>query len=347
MVAVLSRDAERFVAAPPENVFLFLLHGSDAGMVRERALALIARRVDDRHDPFQFVELSGDAVSADPLTLLDEANTTPLFGGRRAILVETGAKSVLPAVTSLVSAPPAACTVVLTAGALRKDAPLRKLVEGAKEGAGIECLPDSEQDIHALVDRSLLEANLVASPEARALLLAALGEDRLMSRAELAKLILYMHGREHVEAADVEAIVAHASSIASDRVVAAAFAGEAGATLDAYFAQGGDAGALLFGAMRYALALHRARLTMEREGGRTDAGVTTLFRAGFGFMHRALMEEQLKGWSSARLGALIEPLREAQTRARANAASAQMEAERALWRVARAARAPKSAPARR
>jgi DNA polymerase-3 subunit delta len=338
MVAVSSREAERFVASPPENIFLFLVHGADAGMVRERAFAIIGKRVDDRHDPFQFVELSGDAVSADPLTLLDEANTTPLFGGRRAILVETGAKSVVPAVTSLISAPPAACTVVLTAGALKKDAPLRKLVEGAKQGAGIECLPDTEQDIHALVDRTLREANLVATPEARALLLAALGEDRLMSRAELAKLVLYMHGREHIEAAHVEAIVAHASSIASDRVVAAAFAGEAGETLDSYFAQGGDAGSVLFGALRYAVALHRARLAMDREGGRPDAGFTVLYRGGFGFMHRALMEEQLKAWTSARLAALIAPLRDAQTRARANAASAQMEAERALWRVAKAAR---------
>lgn len=338
MVAVPHKDAEKFVASPPENIFLFLVHGADAGMVRERALAIVGKRVGDRHDPFQFVELSGDAVAADPLTLLDEANTTPLFGGRRAILVETGAKSVAGAVTSLISAPPAACTVVLTAGALKKDAPLRKLVEGAKQGAAIECLPDTEQDIHALVDRTLREANLIATPEARALLLAALGEDRLMSRAELAKLVLYMHGREHIEASDVEAIVAHASSIASDRVVAAAFAGEAGETLDAYFAQGGDAGSVLFGALRYAITLHRARLAMEREGGRPDAGFTVLYRAGFGFMHRALMEEQLRAWTSARLGALIEPLRDAQTRARANAASAQMEAERALWRVAKAAR---------
>lgn len=338
MVAVKSRDAERFVSAPPDGVFLFLVFGSDAGMVRERALTIVGKRIDDRHDPFQFVEMSGDAVSADPLALLDEANTRPLFGGRRAILVETGAKSVIPAITALVSAPPEACAVVLTAGALKRDAPLRKLVEGAKQGAAIECQPDTEHDLHALIDRTLREANLVASPEARGLLLAALGEDRLMSRAELAKLALYMHGREHVEAADVEAIVAHASNIASDRVVTAAFAGDVGAALEAYFAQGGDPGAILFGAMRYAVALHRARLAMEREGGRPDAGVTALMRAGFGFMHRALMEEQLKSWSSTRLGALIEPLREAQTRARAQAGVAQMEAERALWRVAKAAR---------
>lgn len=338
MTAVRHRDAERFIAAPPEGIFLFLVFGSDAGMARERALALVDKRVDDRRDPFQFVEMSGDAVASDPLALLDEANTTPLFGGRRAILVETGAKSVIPAVTSLIAAPPAHCTVVLTAGALRRDSPLRKLIEGGKQAAAIECQPDAEADLQALIDRSLRESGLVASPEARSLLLGALGEDRLMSRAELNKLALYMHGREHVEAADVEAIVAHASNIAADRVVTAAFGGNAdiGVALDAYFAQDGDAQPLLIGALRYAVALHRARLSMEREGGRPDAGVSALMRAGFGFMHRALMEEQLKNWSSARLGALIEPLRAAQTRARANAAIAQMEAERALWNVAKA-----------
>ena len=338
MTAIRHRDAERFVAAPPEGIFLFLVFGADAGMARERALAIVHRRVDDRRDPFQFIEMSGDTVAADPLALLDEANTTPLFGGRRAILVETGAKSVLPALTSLIAAPPEYCTVVLTAGALRRDSPLRKLVEGAKLGAAIECQPDAEADLQALIDRSLGEAGLVASPEARGLLLGALGEDRLMSRAELSKLALYMHGREHVEAKDVEAIVAHASNIASDRLVTAAFGGNAdiGAALDAYFAQDGDAQPLLIGALRYAVALHRARLAMEREGGRPDAGVSALMRAGFGFMHRALMEEQLKRWSSARLGALIEPLRAAQTRARANANIAQMEAERALWNVAKA-----------
>jgi DNA polymerase-3 subunit delta len=340
MTAVRSRDAERFIAAPPESVFLFLVFGSDAGMVRERALALVDKRVDDRRDPFQFVEMSGDAVASDPLGLLDEANTTPLFGGRRAILVETGAKSVIPAVTSLIAAPPTHCTIVMTAGALRRDSPLRKLIEGAKQGAAIECQPDAEADLQALIDRSLREAGLVTTPEARSLLLGALGEDRLMSRAELSKLALYMHGREHVEAKDVEAIVAHASNIASDRVVTAAFGGasDIGAALDAYFAQDGDAQQLLIGALRYAVALHRGRLSMEREGGRPDAGVSALMRAGFGFMHRALMEEQLKHWSSARLGGLIEPLRAAQTRARANAAIAQMEAERALWNVAKAAR---------
>ncbi len=338
MVAIRTREAERFLSAIPEHIFLFLIYGPDAGMVRERALSIINKRIDDRRDPFQFVQISGEAIAADPLLLLDEANTTPLFGGRRAILIETGAKSILPAINSLIAAPPNACAIVLTAAVLKKDAPMRKLIEGAKGGAAIECQEDTAQDLNGLIDRTLREARLTATPEARGLLLNALGEDRLMSRSELAKLVLYMHGRSHVEATDIEAIIAHAASIASDRIVAAAFTGETGLQLEGYFAHGGDPSSLIFGALRYLIALHKARISMERAGGRLESGISIMMRAGFGFMHRSLLEAQLKAWTAIRLNKLREPLRSAQTQARAHAAVAQMEAERVLWRVAKIAR---------
>lgn len=332
-MAAVKKDVDRFIDAPPPQVFLFLLHGPDSGLVRERALRLAANRVDDRRDPFQFIEMSGDAVAADPLILLDEANSVPMFGGRRAILVEL-AKSIAPALEKLLAAPPQDCSVIVTAGALKWDAALRKLVEGAKFGAAIECQADSEQDIKALIGTTLREAGLQASPEALGLLQAALGEDRLMSRAELAKLVTYMHGRSRVEAADVENIVAHAANLATDRIVFEAFSGKAeaaGLGFEQIMAQGADATQLIVTALRYALALHRGRIA---PGG----GVQQTKRGGFYALPDAIIDGHLKNWSSAKLAALIEPLRAAQTRARAHADTARMEASRSLLRIAQEAR---------
>ncbi len=331
MVAVRKGDAERFVDAPPERVFLFLVHGADAGLVRERALRLVARRVDDRHDPFQFVEMSGDVIAADPLALLDEANTVPMFGGRRALLVEAGGKSIAPAIEKLLAAPPTDCSVIVTAGALRKDAPLRRLAESSENAAAIECSADSDADVNALIDKTLREANLAIAPEARALLLAALGEDRLMSRSELQKLTLYMRGRRLIEAADVADIVAHASNIATDSVILDAFAGRmraAGADFDDALTRGGDPTLLISNALRYALALHR---------GRVGGGAAAVKRGGFFFVPDATIEAHLKLWPAPRLGAMIELLRAAQTRARAHSDLGQVEAARALMNVANGA----------
>jgi len=331
MVAVKKSDAEQFVEAPPSQYFLFLLYGADAGLVRERAFRLLSRRIDDRHDPFQFVEMSGDAIAADPLSLLDEANTAPLLGGRRALLIESGAKALAPALEKLLAAPPMDCSVIVTAGALRKDAPLRKLVEGAKAGAAIECAPDAEVDVAALIDATLKAAGLTAGPAALALLAAALGEDRMMSRSELAKLVLYMHGRQRIEAEDVAAIVAHAAVAPGDALTLAAFSGRLealGADLDDAFAHGSDPTQLIAAALRYAQALHRGRAT---------GGVMGVKRAGFFGVPDQVIDAHLRAWPSARLGALIENLRAAQTRARAHAGGARLEAARALMQVARAA----------
>jgi DNA polymerase-3 subunit delta len=305
--------------------------------VRARALTLIEKRVDDRRDPFQCVEMSGDAVAADPLSLLDEANTIPLFGGRRAILVEAGTKSIVAPLEQLLAAPPQDCAVVVTAGVLKRDAPLRKLIEPAKLGAALECQPDADQDLDSLIDESLRAAGLSIAPEARMLLHAALGEDRRMSRAELAKLALYKQGETRIEARDIEDIVAHASTIAADRLVLDAFSGElgvAGEELDRALAGGADPGQVVGGALRYAMALHRARLTADREGGRADVGITILMRNGFGVFPRPALERHLKSWTAAKIAAVIGPLREAQRRARVDASVAGIEAGRVLMAIA-------------
>ena len=52
---------------------------TDAGLVRERADALIASALDDPSDPFALVHLEGDELSSDPARLTEEALTIPLL----------------------------------------------------------------------------------------------------------------------------------------------------------------------------------------------------------------------------------------------------------------------------
>src|SRR5436309_16080249 len=93
MVALRGKDIDAFLARPDPGRPIILLYGPDAGLVRERADALIASGVDDPNDPFSLVKLDGDELSAETSRLVDEAMTVPLFGGRRAIRVCAGARS--------------------------------------------------------------------------------------------------------------------------------------------------------------------------------------------------------------------------------------------------------------
>src|SRR5437899_12983410 len=126
MVALSAREIDRFIAKPDTNRPVILVFGADAGLVRERADALIASAVDDVNDPFALVKLDGDELANEPSRLVDEAMTIPLFGGRRAIRVRAGSRSFASGIDTLAEAPPKDCRVVIEAGELRPESPLRK-----------------------------------------------------------------------------------------------------------------------------------------------------------------------------------------------------------------------------
>ncbi len=71
--------------------------------MRERAQALIRASVDDINDPFSLARLDGDELAGEPTRLVEEANTIPLFGGRRAVWVKVGSRNIVPAVEALLA----------------------------------------------------------------------------------------------------------------------------------------------------------------------------------------------------------------------------------------------------
>ncbi len=343
MVAVKSHEADRFLARPPAHVFLYLVFGPDAGLVAERRQAIIRRAVEDPKDPFQLVRIEGDELAADPLRLADEANTIPLFGGRRAISIAAQGKAFLAALEAVVAAPPRDCAIVIEAGALKKDAPLRRLCEREKNAAAIECYPDAAKEIGQLIEAEAAAAGLSIAQDAKDLLLSLLGQDRASTRAELAKLALYAHGDGEIGPDHVAAIVSDASSLALDHAVNGAFEGdfaalEAGARR--IFIEGGDYNQLLGASLRHAFALHRARLDIELGGVAGDArGAPSA-----GAWRSGAFDRHLRGWTSARLARAIEILAEALGRARREPKLAEALAMRALWTLAGAARS--KSPAR-
>src|ERR1051325_10913568 len=97
MVALKSSEIESFVARPDPARAVVLVFGPDAGLVSERADAIVRASVDNAEDPFSLVRLDGDAIASDPARLLDEATTGPLFGGGRPICARAGAPHNAPA----------------------------------------------------------------------------------------------------------------------------------------------------------------------------------------------------------------------------------------------------------
>ena len=335
MVALKASEIEKFLARPDLARPIVLVFGPDAGLVRERAEALVRASIDDAKDPFQLARLDGDDLASEPTRLVEEANTIPLFGGRRAVWVKAGSRNFAPAVEALVAAASPDCRVVIEAGDLKRTAPLRALCERAKNAVALPCYADTERDLVRLIDDEMREAGLAISPEARAALVPLLGGDRLASRHEIAKLALFARGKAQVELEDVMAVVADASTLALDGLIDAAFAGRT-TELEVQFGKartaGTSPGTIVSTALRQVTQLHRARLAVE--DGASVSEATGVIQPFVHFSRKAAVEAALRSWTSARLERAMAQLAEALLESRKQAGLADVIAQRTLLSLA-------------
>ena len=326
MVALKTADVDAFIARPDPARRAVLVFGPDAGLVAERVRTVIAALVDDPNDPFALARLDGEEITADPSRLTDEALTMPLFGGRRAIWVKAGSRNIAPAVEALLEnelfAAATQSRVVIEAGDLRRNAPLRVLCERAKNAAALPCYADSERD-RARPARP--RDQRPASPH------------RSAARSEIQKLALYARGSEQVGIEEVAAIVSDASALAIEDIVDTAFAGRPG-DLERELAKarvaGTSAGSILFNAQRQLAQLHKWRTAIE--AGRSIS--LDSVQPPLPFRRRPLVEAALKAWTAARLTVAMAELADATLDSRRRPALADTIAERALLAIAVGAR---------
>src|SRR5712692_1808379 len=162
MVALKGSDIDRFAARPDPARPIVLVFGPDAGLVRERTQMLIRASVDDPQDPFQLARLDGDEI--EPTRLVEEANTIPLFGGRRAVWVKAGSRNLAPAVEALLASPAPDCRVVIEAGDLKRSAPLRVLCARAKKRVELEDVMAVTADASTAAVDGLVDAAFAGRP---------------------------------------------------------------------------------------------------------------------------------------------------------------------------------------
>jgi DNA polymerase-3 subunit delta len=307
MTALKTPQIDAFVARPDPARAIVVVFGPDAGLVGERAEAIVRASVDDTADPFAVTRIDGDELAADPARLVDEAQAIPMFGGRRAIWVRAGNRSFVAAVEALNGVPIRDCRIVIEAGDLKKTAPLRALAERDRAITALPCYADSGQDVARLIDEEMRAAELSIAPDARAALVALLGGDRRATRSEVRKLALYAQGSGKVGLDDVLAVVADASALALDAVLDAAFAGKA-AEVETQFerllASGTPAGVVIGAGVRHAAQLHKMRLAVD--GGALADDLMRQSRIHF--RRESAVKAALRQWSAPRLGAAMGEL---------------------------------------
>jgi DNA polymerase III subunit delta len=326
----------QFKASLHKNLVV-LLHGPDAGLIAELRKSAISLSGVAPDDPFSLIRLDGDTGLAEPGRLVDEARSISMFGGKRVILVDLGSRSVQPQIEILLEDPPPDTLIILSAGELRAGHALRNLCEAAPNALSIACYADESKSIDQIVGEMFSQAGIKIGPEARDILTEKLGRDRALTRNEIEKLLLFTEGQSEVTADDVDQIVGDVAGIEPSAAVDAAFSGvivdvEAEATRA--FRDGLDPGVLLGFAERHVHTL-LAIDDLNRDG---VALKDAMRRNGVHFRREAALLEHRRLWTTDKLMALAQTLRQSLLQSRTQSNLAEAVAVRALWSVALQAR---------
>ncbi len=322
--------------ADPAGCRVVLLHGDDAGLVRERAEHLV--RSVTEGDPLRLVEVPRDAWR-DAGLLAAEAASLPLTGGRCLVRVREAGDGFAAAAKAALAGPGPG-VVVLEAPESQSWSKLRSLLEAAPQAAVIACYRERGQELAGTIGRMLGELGVKVEPAVLEFLAQRLGEDRLLLRRELEKLALYVGAGGRVSLDDCLACVAEGLGADLEEALVAALSGqvaEADRALDTAFAEGANAVQAVRGALRQVQRLQLATLAVA--GGAAPGAALDGLRPPVFWRHKPALQQALRLWRAEALEAAGVALLEAERRTKTTGVPGDLVARHAVMELARLAAA--------
>lgn len=330
------KDADQFLARGLQGLSFFLFYGTDEGLVQERA-RIVFQHFRKQHPKCEIINMEGDELAQNPHLLFEEAQSLGLFAEKKFIFITLGSKSILPALETCLQEDNFQTPVIIKAGALKPDHQLRKLCERKKNIISIECYPDTNSDLTALIKKSAQEHNIKISSDAIEHLIHSLGESRLSTRLEFEKLYLYCHGQSSIELSDILDISSDASDPIIDELTTSVFMRQhqqAMSFLSRLLQSGHDPHQIIGSLLRCAMTILRTKIYIENgeppESARQKASRMMSF---FGRPQR--FENYARLWTNARLIKAIDIFAHCIDRIRLEPKLAQTYTTRAVLLIAR------------
>lgn len=307
-------DARRTAAVleNPAAVRAVLLHGDDAGLMRERAEALVRAVLGGAtDDPFRVADLAREEA-ARLGTLAGEMAALAMTGGRRVVRLREATDAHASALREALSGAGEAL-LIMEGGELTARSKLRSFAEAAPDVAVIACYRERGDELAGSIGRLLREAKVEADPSVLSWLATRLSEDRMLMRREVEKLALYVGpgGRVDEEAALACGVEDAGGQI--DKALMAATVGDVTTSdraLDKALAEGANPVQLVRTALRHMQRLHEAS---------SAGGDSTVLRPPVFFRHKQDFDKALRIWSLGALEAAATGLLETEKKLKTSA----------------------------
>lgn len=253
----------------PGALRAIILHGDDAGLIRERATTAAKAVCADLQDPFRVAILGREDHDR-----LEEETTALALTGRRVVwLREAGDSLLAPLQHSLGHS--SDTLIIMEAPGLASRSKLRAFAEKDRQCGVIGCYPEEGRTLEAAIRQMLSAQNVGIDPDALGWMVERAGPDRAATRSEVEKLALFAGAGGRLGMEDVRACIGDAAGVSLEDAAFAAMAGDRraadAAAERALTTDGSSPVALTRVLLSHIHRLRRARIAVDGGASRADA----------------------------------------------------------------------------
>lgn len=324
-----SAQINGFLQSPTKSLRVILIYGPDRGLVAERTRDLVKYYAGALDDAFNIARMNGSDLTSDNNPLFDEYLSLPMFpstaaDGRalqKTVWIFDDGSQIQKQIGSLLNDKQDGNIIIIEGRDLKKSSALVKLCIKHKLAASLPCYQDSLRDINQLIRDVATENGLKISTENVGFLQSLLGNDRLLSRSEIDKLMLYCHGQSEVSYDDIQACVnGDAAKFSFDKLLDAICGGQVQSADRelGHFISTGDHPVMIFAIIRnHFNMLHLASFGMLQ--GKSVDNIVQTMRPPVFFNRKAAITNQIRKWSQKKTDLAQILIAEADINARQNA----------------------------
>ncbi|AGA63998.1 DNA polymerase III delta subunit [Liberibacter crescens BT-1] len=300
MIEIKSYELEKFILKNIFSYYLFIIYGPDRGLISETTDILKESLGISYNNPFSFINLNLSEIQKEKTKFLDEVNSTSLFNEKKIIIIKdiSTEKFILEYLEHIIKYPPEKNKIIITTGEFKKDNPIRKITEKVNSIVSISCYNDDIRILNSLIDKELLIEKAKITTKARQILIKYLGGDRIASRNEIRKLLLYCSKKPLIEESDVIDIIGDCSIISIDDAVDSLICGNTSDLLQftkKIFLEKIPATVLLQACLRKFQLLYTMRIEIEYKN-LSVTEVLQKYGKNIFFKRKAALQKALKIW---------------------------------------------------
>ena len=204
-------EIEKIIKEKKRLIF-FLIYGPNEGLIRDHINRVTSSYINKQE--YEIINFNCKELDTDPQKLNDIIKTVSMFYKNKLLIIEELKDKHIKIIEDIIGNPQGNDICIIKSNNLSKSSKIRKLFENDKSCFSLACYEDDNRSLMKSIDSFIQQNQINMDRETKNYLLQSLSNDRMISKNELEKILLFNNNSgEKIELDELKKLLNDTSSI--------------------------------------------------------------------------------------------------------------------------------------